>query len=205
MPPRKDQPKNDRQDQILEYIKDVIQQRGYAPSVREICEALDIRSTSTVHGHLRRLENRGLLVRDPTKPRAIEVVGMVHNAVQIPLVGKVTAGYPITAIENIDEYLSFAPDYFCRDEEDCFALHVSGNSMINAGILSGDIIIAEKTPVAENGEIIVALIGDEATVKRFYKEDGHFRLQPENDEYEPIITDELVILGKVVALTRSYR
>ena len=204
MAPRKDQPRNDRQEKILEYIKSEVQRRGFPPSVREICDAMGIKSTSTVHGHLRRLENRGLLIRDPTKPRALEVVGMVHNTAQIPLVGKATAGLPITAIENIEEYLSFTPGFFCSDEEDCFALHVTGDSMINAGIYDGDVVIVHQQQTAENGDIIVALINDEdTTIKRFYKEECRVRLQPENSAMRPIYAREVTVLGRVIALFRQ--
>ena len=205
MAPRKDQPRNDRQEKILEYIKSEVQRRGFPPSVREICDAMGIKSTSTVHGHLRRLENRGLLIRDPTKPRALEVVGMVHNTAQIPLVGKATAGLPITAIENIEEYLSFTPGFFCSDEEDCFALHVTGDSMINAGIYDGDVVIVHQQQTAENGDIIVALINDEdTTIKRFYKEECRVRLQPENDQYSPMYINNVSILGKVIGSLRRF-
>ena len=205
MAPRKDQPRNDRQEKILEYIKSEVQRRGFPPSVREICDAMGIKSTSTVHGHLRRLENRGLLIRDPTKPRALEVVGMVHNTAQIPLVGKATAGLPITAIENIEEYLSFTPGFFCSDEEDCFALHVTGDSMINAGIYDGDVVIVHQQQTAENGDIIVALINDEdTTIKRFYKEECRVRLQPENDQYSPMYFNNVAILGKVIGSLRRF-
>lgn len=205
MAPRKDQPRNDRQEKILEYIKSEVQRRGFPPSVREICDAMGIKSTSTVHGHLRRLENRGLLIRDPTKPRALEVVGMVHNTAQIPLVGKATAGLPITAIENIEEYLCFTPGFFCSDEEDCFALHVTGDSMINAGIYDGDVVIVHQQQTAENGDIIVALINDEdTTIKRFYKEECRVRLQPENDQYSPMYFNNVSILGKVIGSLRRF-
>ncbi len=205
MAPRKDQPRNDRQEKILEYIKSEVQRRGFPPSVREICDAMGIKSTSTVHGHLRRLENRGLLIRDPTKPRALEVVGMVHNTAQIPLVGKATAGLPITAIENIEEYLSFTPGFFCSDEEDCFALHVTGDSMINVGIYDGDVVIVHQQQTAENGDIIVALINDEdTTIKRFYKEECRVRLQPENDQYSPMYFNNVSILGKVIGSLRRF-
>ena len=205
MAPRKDQPRNDRQEKILEYIKSEVQRRGFPPSVREICDAMGIKSTSTVHGHLRRLENRGLLIRDPTKPRALEVVGMVHNTAQIPLVGKATAGLPITAIENIEEYLSCTPGFFCSDEEDCFALHVTGDSMINAGIYDGDVVIVHQQQTAENGDIIVALINDEdTTIKRFYKEECRVRLQPENDQYSPMYFNNVSILGKVIGSLRRF-
>lgn len=205
MAPKKDQPRNDRQEKILEYIKSEVQRRGFPPSVREICVAMGIKSTSTVHGHLRRLENRGLLIRDPTKPRALEVVGMVRNTVQVPVVGKATAGLPITAVENIDEYLSFTPGFFCSEQDDCFALHVSGDSMINAGIFDGDIVIVHQQACAENGEIIVALIeGEDTTIKRFFKEECRVRLQPENDNYGPMYFTDVSILGKVVGSIRKF-
>ncbi len=205
MAPKKDQPRNDRQEKILEYIKSEVQRRGFPPSVREICEAMGIKSTSTVHGHLRRLENRGLLVRDPTKPRALEVVGMVRNTVQVPVVGKATAGLPITAVENIEEYLSFTPGFFCADEEECFALNVCGDSMIGAGIFDGDIVIVHQQAVAENGEIVVALIGGEdTTIKRFFKENDRIRLQPENDAFSPMYLENVAILGKVVGSIRKF-
>ena len=205
MAPKKDMPRNDRQEKILEYIKSEVQRRGFPPSVREICEAMGIKSTSTVHGHLRRLENRGLLVRDPTKPRALEVVGMVHNTVQVPVVGKATAGLPITAVENIEECLSFTPGFFCSDDESCFALKVQGDSMINAGIFDGDYVVVHSQSTARNGEIVVAMLDNEATVKRFFKENGHFRLQPENSTMEPIISDDVHIAGKVIGLLRSFQ
>lgn len=193
---------NNTQKKIYEFLAER-SQNGVPPSVREICAAVGLRSTSSVQVNLDALEKAGYIERDPMLKRSIRVKAKTDNVTQVPLIGTVTAGMPILAVEAIEGYVPFAgvPD----SSRPLFALRVRGDSMINAGILSGDIIIAEKTPVAENGEIIVALIGNEATVKRFYKEDGHFRLQPENDEYEPIITDELVILGKVVALTRSYR
>ena len=205
MAPKKDMPRNDRQEKILEYIKSEVQRRGFPPSVREICDAMGIKSTSTVHGHLRRLENRGLLVRDPTKPRALEVVGMVHNTVQVPLVGKATAGLPITAVENIEEYMSFSPGFFCSDEDACFTLNVSGDSMINAGIFDGDIVIVHQQATAETGDIIVALInGEDTTIKRFYKEECRDRLQPENDNYPPMYFSDVAILGKVVGSIRKF-
>ena len=195
----------ENQQKILDFIRKEIEDKGYPPSVREICDAMGIKSTSTVHGHLRRLENRGLLIRDPTKPRALEVVGMVHNTAQIPLVGKATAGLPITAIENIEEYLSFTPGFFCSDEEDCFALHVTGDSMINAGIYDGDVVIVHQQQTAENGDIIVALINDEdTTIKRFYKEECRVRLQPENDQYSPMYFNNVSILGKVIGSLRRF-
>ena len=207
MPPKKDMPRNDTQEKILNFIKSEVERRGFPPSVREICEAMDIKSTSTVHGHLRRLENRGLLVRDPTKPRALEVVGMNHSGVRIPVVGKVTAGYPITAVENVEDYLTVSPDFFTKDEDNCFALRVSGDSMINAGIFNGDIVVVHKQESADNGTIVVALVnGEEATVKRFFREDskGRVRLQPENDDFPPMYFDDVMILGRVVGSIRRF-
>lgn len=205
MAPRKNQPRNDRQDKILEFIRSEVERRGFPPSVREICDAMGIKSTSTVHGHLRRLENRGLLVRDPTKPRAIEVVGMQHRTAQIPLVGKAPAGVPITAVENVEETLAFSPGLFCSDEDACFALRVSGDSMINAGIFDGDIVIVHQQAVAENGEIVVALIdGEDTTIKRFYREENKICLQPENDDFAPMYFSDVQILGKVVGSIRRF-
>ena len=198
-------PRGDTQDRIYEFIKQTIELKGYPPSVREICEAVHLSSTSTVHGHLARLEKRGLIRRDPTKPRALEVVGMVHNTVQVPLVGKATAGLPITAVENIEEYMSFSPGFFCSDEDACFALNVSGDSMINAGIFDGDIVIVHQQATAETGDIIVALInGEDTTIKRFYKEECRVRLQPENDNYPPMYFSDVAILGKVVGSIRKF-
>ena len=203
-------PRGDNQAKILAFIKSEVQTKGYPPSVREICDAVGLRSTSTVHGHLMRLEKKGLLHRDSMKPRAMEVVddavGMelpeVNNTTLIPVVGQVTAGVPILAEENIDEYMPMPNDLLGDGEH--FILRVHGESMINAGILDKDFIIVHKQPDAHNGEIVVALIEDEATVKRYYKEKGHFRLQPENDMMEPIIVPELTILGKVVSLIRRF-
>lgn len=169
------------------------------PLCREICAATGLRSTSTVHSHLKSLEALGYITRDAGLNRSIHIVG-ASAAKQVPILGKVTAGLPILAVEDIDGYIPY-PD---KSGKELFALHVDGLSMINAGILDGDYVIAEKTPVAENGEIVVGMIGDEATVKRFYKEKGTFRLQPENPDFEPIISDEITILGKVIAVIRYY-
>ena len=204
MAPRKNQPRNDRQDKILEFIRSEVERRGFPPSVREICDAMGIKSTSTVHGHLRRLENRGLLVRDPTKPRAIEVVGMQHRTAQIPLVGKAPAGVPITAVENVEETLAFSPGLFCSDEDACFALRVSGDSMINAGILSGDKVVVRPQQSADDGQIVVARIEDEATVKRLRRRSGQIWLMPENDNYSPIDGTNAEIIGIVKAVVREY-
>ncbi len=186
---------NKTQQAVLDYIQRVIEERGVAPSVREIGEAVGLRSTSTVQYNLNALEKAGYIERDPNLKRTIRLTGGGARSVSVPLLGTVTAGMPILAQEQIEEYIPAAVD---RNGE-YFALHVRGDSMINAHILDGDIIIVRRTPVAENGDIVVALIGDEATVKRFYKEKGGFRLQPENDEYEPILVKEVAVLGKVVS------
>ena len=191
---------NKTQEAVLNYIRDVISQRGIAPSVREIGEAVGLRSTSTVQYNLNALEKAGYIERDPNLKRTIRLAGSTGKATPVPLLGTVTAGLPILAQEQIEEYIPVA----LGKSGDYFALHVRGSSMIHAHIIDGDIIIVEKTPVAENGDIVVALVGDEATVKRFYKEKGHFRLQPENDDFEPIIVDELALLGRVVTVIRNY-
>ena len=191
---------NKTQKKMFEYIKSVISERGIAPSVREIGVAVGLKSTSTVQYNLNALEKAGFIERDPNLKRTIRIAGVNLTTVPVPLVGTVTAGKPILATEQIDEYIPVA----MRKSGNYFALHVKGDSMINAHILDGDIVIVEQTPVASNGEIVVALIDDEATVKRFYKENGRFRLQPENDEYEPIIVEELAILGRVATVIRNY-
>lgn len=191
---------NETQQAVLNFIREVISQRGVAPSVREIGEAVGLRSTSTVQYNLNALEKAGYIERDPNLKRTIRLAGSTGKATPVPLLGTVTAGLPILAQEQIEEYIPVA----LGKGGDYFALHVRGSSMINAHIIDGDIIIVEKTPVAENGDIVVALVGDEATVKRFYKEKGHFRLQPENDDFEPIIVDELALLGRVVTVIRNY-
>lgn len=195
-----------RQKQILEYIRDCVHKRGFAPSVREICKAVDLSSTSTVHGYLRRLEDQGFIRRDPAKNRCIELLDegswRSKKIVPLPLVGQVRAGAPILAEECVEDVYPFAADFIGSD--DCFMLTVRGDSMKNAGILEGDKIIIRQQNEAENGEIIVALIDDEATVKRYFKEADRIRLQPENDEYEPIYTEECRILGKVIGLLRKY-
>jgi len=193
-----------KQEEILEFIKKRIKEKGYPPAVREICEATGLKSTSTVHGHLTRLEKKGYIRRDPSKPRAIEIVDddfYVHrNVIQLPLVGKVTAGEPILAVENIEDTITLPYDLV--GTEDAFLLRVRGDSMIEAGIFDNDIIIVRRQNVAENGDIVVALIDDEATVKRFFKESDHIRLQPENKAMEPIIVKDVKILGKVIGLIR---
>lgn len=200
-------PRGDNQQKILDYIKSEIQQKGYPPSVREIANAVGLKSTSTVHGHLQRLEKRGLIHRDAMKPRAMEVVGdpnfTRNQTTAVPVIGNVTAGQPILAEENLEEYVSI-PEVMLGDG-DHFILLVHGESMIDAGILDGDYIVVRRQQEANNGEIVVAMIEDSATVKRFYKENGHFRLQPENKTMEPIYAKEVTILGKVVSLYRLVK
>jgi repressor LexA len=194
-----------KQAEILEYIKQQILDKGYPPAVREICAAVGLKSTSSVHSHLETLEKNGYIRRDPTKPRAIEIVDDEFNLVRremrnIPILGQVAAGQPIFAEQNISGYFPMVSDELPSGE--LFMLDVRGESMINAGIFDGDKIIVQQTPVAHNGEIVVALVEDSATVKTYYKENGRFRLQPENDTMEPIYVNEVVILGKVVGLYR---
>ena len=194
---------SDKQTAILEFIRSEIEQKGYPPSVREICSAVGLKSTSSVHAHLTQLEKKGLLRRDPTKPRAMEVLdGPVSRGRSVPLVGRVTAGLPILATENIEDYLVLPQSLQGRG--DLFALRVQGESMIEAGIEDGDIVVLRRQETAENGEIVVAMIDDEATLKRIYYEDGHVRLQPEIAAMEPIYADEVVILGRLLALFRQY-
>ena len=194
-----------KQEEILEYIKDQIMNRGFPPAVREICEAVNLKSTSSVHAHLETLEKNGYIRRDPTKPRAIEILDDEfalnrREMVQVPIIGTVAAGEPILAQEHIEDYFPIPAEIL--PNTDTFMLKVKGESMINAGIFHGDRVIVEQTNTAENGEIVVALVDDSATVKRFYKENGHYRLQPENDTMEPIIVDHVQILGKVIGLFR---
>ena len=188
------------QQKVYDYIRECAQDNRI-PSVREICSVTGLKSTSTVHLHLKTLEEKGLIERDKGLNRSIRLSGSEKSS-QIPIMGRVTAGMPILAVEDIEGYVPVSESV--RRGRELFALRVCGESMINAGILDGDIAIVHRTPVAQNGDIVVALIGDEATVKRFYKEDGHFRLQPENDDYEPIIVDDVVPLGKLVALYRNF-
>lgn len=190
-----------KQQQCLEFIKEYFDERGVAPTVREIETAMDYHSPSSAQYMLNSLEKAGYIERDPLMKRTVRIKGFDTKAYHVPLVGTVTAGQPILAVESIEDYI---PVPVKNKGKNMFALKVRGDSMINAGILDGDMVIVEKTPVASNGEIVVALIGDEATVKRFYKEKGHFRLQPENDVYEPIIVDEVSILGKVNMVIRKY-
>ncbi|MCY1117575.1 transcriptional repressor LexA [Bacillus safensis] len=198
-----------RQLDILKFIKDEVKSKGYPPSVREIGEAVGLASSSTVHGHLARLETKGLIRRDPTKPRAIEVLdeeemNIPKNAVMnVPVIGKVTAGLPITAVENVEEYFPL-PETFAAPDEQVFMLEIMGESMIDAGILDKDYVIVRQQSTANNGDIVVAMTEeDEATVKRFYKENTHFRLQPENPSMEPIILQNVSILGKVIGVFRN--
>lgn len=196
----------DKQTEIYEFLKNYTENKGYPPSVREICLAVNLSSTSTVHGHLKRLEKRGLIKRDPTKPRALEILELQTNKremINIPVLGKVTAGLPILATENVEDTFSIPLDFVKHDNE-LFMLKVSGKSMINIGLFDGDLAIIEKSDTASNGDIVVALIDNEATIKRFFKENGHYRLQPENDTMDPIIVDECSILGKLVGLYRKY-
>ena len=189
------------QQKILDFLKDRLSS-GVPPSVREIGKAVGLSSTSSVQSNLTALEEKGYIERDPLLKRSIRIVGQSENVHHVPLLGVVTAGQPILATEQIEGYLPYTGKV--SKDKPVFALHVRGESMINAGILDGDIIFAEKTPTVRNGEMVIARIGDEATVKTFYKEKGHFRLQPENDFMEPIIVDEVMILGKVVGLYRMY-
>ena len=197
-----------KQQEILEYMKQVILDKGYPPTVREICETVKLKSTSSVHSHLASLEKNGYIKRDPTKPRAIEICDDSFNMIRtemvsIPVVGQVAAGLPILAEENIDTYFPI-PASMCPKGSDTFILNVKGDSMINAGIYNGDKIFVQSCNTARNGDQVVALIDDSATVKTFYKEDGHIRLQPENDTMDPIIVDDCEILGKVFGVLRLY-
>lgn len=197
-----------KQVEILLYIKNEIQRQGYPPAVREICKGVNLRSTSTVHGHLEKLESKGYIRKDPTKPRAIEILDqkddflLAHKkTVDIPILGKVTAGAPILAVENIED--TYPVPIEMVEGHDVFILKIQGESMIDAGILDGDMVLVQEQKQANNGEIVVAMIDDEATVKKFYKEDNRIRLQPENQFMEPIYTDDVQILGKVIGLYRT--
>ncbi len=194
-----------KQQEILEYIKDTILRKGYPPSVREICEAVHLKSTSSVHSHLETLERNNYIRRDPTKPRTIEIIDDCFNLtrrelVNVPMVGTVAAGQPILAEQNIENYFPIPVELLPNGQT--FMLRVKGESMIGAGIFDGDQIIVKQQETARNGEIVVALVEDSATVKRFYKEKGYYRLQPENDALEPIIVKEVQILGVVIGLVR---
>jgi len=190
-----------RQEEILRYIQKTMDERGYPPSVREIGEAIGLKSSSTVHAHLVHLEKKGYIRRNPTKPRAIELVGASSSVVRVPVVGRVAAGEPILAVENIEDTFPL-PANFLKSSDNVFMLTIRGDSMINAGILDGDYIIVRQQNTAENGDIVVALLGDNATVKRFFKEDDCIRLQPENDALDPIRTKNVTILGKVIGVLR---
>ncbi|MBS5606058.1 transcriptional repressor LexA [Clostridium sp. AF18-27] len=197
-----------KQEEILEYIKETILKKGYPPAVREICEAVHLKSTSSVHSHLSTLEEKGFIRRDPTKPRTIEILDDTFNfnrreMTNVPVVGAVAAGQPLLAEQNIEDYFPIPVELL--PNADTFMLRVKGDSMVNAGILDGDQIIVEQTPSAQNGDIVVALLEDSATVKRFYREDGHYRLQPENDYMDPIIVDHVDIQGKVIGLFRRMK
>jgi repressor LexA len=199
---------SEKQREILEYIKKEILNKGYPPTVRDICEAVHLKSTSSVHSHLETLEKNGYIRRDPTKPRAIEIVDENFNltrreVVNVPMVGRVAAGEPILAVENIDSYFPIPAEFMPNSQS--FMLKVKGESMINAGIFDGDNIIVEQCSDARNGDMVVALVDDSATVKTFYKEDGHIRLQPENDSMDPIIVPDCQILGKVFGVFRLLR
>lgn len=196
-----------KQSEILEYIKEQILSHGYPPAVREICQAVNLKSTSSVHSHLETLEKNGYIRRDPTKPRAIEIIDDEFNLsrremINVPIIGTITAGEPILAEQNIEGYFPVLSDELPSGT--VFMLHVKGESMINAGILDGDNVIIRQQAIANNGDMVAALIDDSATVKTFYKEDGHIRLQPENDFMDPIIVNDCTILGKVVALYRKF-
>lgn len=196
-----------KQHEILDYIKNEILNKGYPPSVREICEAVHLKSTSSVHSHLEALERNGYLRRDPTKPRAIEIMDEQFNltrreVVNVPLIGSVAAGQPLLTVENIESYFPMPSEMMPNQE--AFMLKIKGNSMINAGIFDGDNVLVQRQPTANNGEIVVALVEDSATVKTFYKEDGYVRLQPENDAMEPIILADCKILGKVFGVFRLF-
>ena len=196
---------SEKQKEILEYIKQEILNKGYPPAVREICEAVHLKSTSSVHSHLETLEKNGYIRRDPTKPRAIEIIDDNFNltrreVVNVPILGQVAAGQPLLAVENIENYFPIPTEFMPNAET--FMLKVKGDSMINAGIFNGDKILVQKQSDAQNGDIVVALVDDSATVKTFYKENGHYRLQPENDTMDPIIVNECSILGKVFGIMR---
>ncbi len=200
-----------KQFEILEYMKKAVREKGYPPSVREICDAVGLKSTSTVHGHLERLERKGYIRRDPAKPRAIEIFsdndsgnsdGSSRELIEVPIVGTVTAGIPILATENIEDTFPIPSDY--APNGNIFMLRVKGDSMINAGIFNKDLIMVRQQNTADNGDIVVALIEDFATIKTYYKENGYIRLQPENPTMSPIIVRDVSILGKVVGLYRKF-
>ena len=197
-----------KQEEILNYIKNEILERGFPPAVREICQAVNLKSTSSVHSHLESLEKNGYIRRDPTKPRAIEILDesfqmMRREMVNVPIVGTVAAGQPILAQQNIESYFPVPSEYMPNEQS--FILRVKGESMINAGILDGDCVLVRQQSTAQNGEMVVALVDDSATVKTFYKENGHIRLQPENDTMDPIIVEDCQILGKFFGVFRFFR
>ena len=202
--------KGEKQHEILIFIQEEVAERGYPPTVREICDATGLASTSTVHGHLSRLEEHGYIVRDPAKPRAIEVtnrglekIGINEQSGKIPLLGVVTAGEPILAIEEATDFFPL-PDHLTYNAQDLFMLKIRGDSMINAGILDGDFVIVKRQTTADNGDIVIAMTDDdEATCKRFYKEASHIRLQPENDNLQPLLLNNVKILGRVISLFRQ--
>ena len=197
----------DKQREILEYIKQEILNKGYPPTVREMCDAVHLKSTSSIHSHLESLEKNGYIRRDPSKPRTIEIVDDNFNltrreVVNVPVVGSIAAGQPLLAVQNIDNYFPIPSEYM--PNQDTFMLHVKGESMINAGIFDGDVILVKQQNTARNGEIVAALVDDSATVKTFYKEGGHIRLQPENDTMDPIIVADCQILGVVFGVFRFF-
>lgn len=199
-----------RQREILRYIKSKVMEKGYPPSVREIGQAVGLSSSSTVHGHLGKLEEKGYIRRDPTKPRAIELINdkdvIRKGVVNVPIVGRVTAGEPILAVQNIEDFFPVPTEFAAgSSDDDLFMLRVRGDSMIGAGILDGDHVLVRQQSHAQNGDIVVALLDDEATVKRFFREADHIRLQPENPALSPIRTTDVVILGKVIGLFRKVR
>ena len=199
---------SEKQKEILEYIKSEILNRGYPPAVRDICEAVHLKSTSSVHSHLETLEKNGYIRRDPTKPRAIEIIDDTFNLVRrevvnVPLIGRVAAGQPLLAVENIEAYFPVPSEFMPKEE--AFMLRVKGESMVNAGIFDGDNILVQRQSTAEDGEMVVALVDDSATVKTFFKEEGHYRLQPENPAMDPIIVEDCTILGKVFGVFRFFK
>ena len=198
---------SDKQREILEYMKQEILNKGYPPTVRELCDAVHVKSTSSIHSHLETLEKNGYIRRDPSKPRAIEIVDDNFNltrreVVNVPIVGSIAAGQPLLAIQNIDNYFPIPAEYM--PNQNTFMLKVKGESMINAGIFDGDVILVKQQSTAKNGEMVAALVEDSATVKTFYKEDGHIRLQPENDNMDPIIVPDCQILGVVFGVFRFF-
>lgn len=198
---------SDKQREILEYMKQEILNKGYPPTVRELCDAVHLKSTSSIHSHLETLEKNGYIRRDPSKPRAIEIVDDNFNltrreVVNVPIVGSIAAGQPLLAIQNIDNYFPIPAEYM--PNQDTFMLRVKGESMINVGIFDGDVILVKQQNTAHNGEMVAALVEDSATVKTFYKEDGHIRLQPENDNMDPIIVPDCQILGVVFGVFRFF-